>query len=70
MSCGAEKDVDVAYRNKMESEAKVNALNEDIDLLRTFYEMELSELQSQISRYLHSAVHGRQPLPAPGQHHC
>lgn len=43
------KDVDVAYMNKVELEAKVNALNEDIDFLRTFYETELSELQSQIS---------------------
>ncbi|XP_016056533.1 PREDICTED: keratin, type II cytoskeletal 7 [Miniopterus natalensis] len=43
------KDVDVAYMNKVELEAKVNALNEDIDFLRTFYEAELSELQSQVS---------------------
>ncbi|XP_014397505.1 PREDICTED: keratin, type II cytoskeletal 7 [Myotis brandtii] len=43
------KDVDVAYMSKVELEAKVNALNEDIDFLRTFYETELSELRSQIS---------------------
>ncbi|CAK6443427.1 unnamed protein product [Pipistrellus nathusii] len=43
------KDVDFVYMNKVESDAKVNALKEDIDFLRTFYEAELSELQSQIS---------------------
>ncbi|XP_045443976.1 keratin, type II cytoskeletal 7 isoform X2 [Pipistrellus kuhlii] len=43
------KDVDFVYMNKVELEAKVNALKEDIDFLRTFYETELSELQSQIS---------------------
>ncbi|XP_036107976.1 keratin, type II cytoskeletal 7 [Molossus molossus] len=43
------KDVDVAYLNKMELEAKVNALNEDISFFRTFCETEVSELQSQIS---------------------
>lgn len=32
------QDVDVVYMNKVELEAKVNALNEDIDFLRTFYE--------------------------------
>ncbi|KAM8779864.1 LOW QUALITY PROTEIN: keratin, type II cytoskeletal 7 [Rhynchonycteris naso] len=42
------KDVDVAM-NKVELEAKANALNEEIKFFRTFYETELSELQSQIS---------------------
>ncbi|XP_039718172.1 keratin, type II cytoskeletal 7 isoform X2 [Pteropus medius] len=43
------KDVDNAYMNKVELEAKVNALNDEINFFRTFYEMELSELQDQIS---------------------
>ncbi|XP_036993383.2 keratin, type II cytoskeletal 7 [Artibeus jamaicensis] len=43
------KDVDAAYMNKVELEAKVNGLNEEINFLRSFYETELSELQSQIS---------------------
>lgn len=41
--------MDTAYKNKVELEAKVNVLKEDIGLLRTFSEIELSELQSQIS---------------------
>ncbi|KAK1341144.1 hypothetical protein QTO34_017546 [Cnephaeus nilssonii] len=41
------KDVDVAYMNKVELEAKVNALNEDIDFLRTFYETVLIAKKAQ-----------------------
>ncbi|XP_057559882.1 keratin, type II cytoskeletal 7 [Hippopotamus amphibius kiboko] len=43
------KDVDVAYMNKVELEAKVDALNDEINFLRTLYEEELKELQSQVS---------------------
>ena len=32
------QDVDVAYMNKVELEAKVDALNEEINFLRTLYE--------------------------------
>ncbi|XP_055975972.1 keratin, type II cytoskeletal 7 [Sorex fumeus] len=43
------KDVDTAYINKMELEAKVEALNDEINFLKTLYETELAEMQSQIS---------------------
>ncbi|XP_011785962.1 PREDICTED: keratin, type II cytoskeletal 7 [Colobus angolensis palliatus] len=43
------KDVDAAYMSKVELEAKVDALNDEINFLRTLNEMELTELQSQIS---------------------
>ncbi|XP_044535740.1 keratin, type II cytoskeletal 7 [Gracilinanus agilis] len=43
------KDVDSAYMTKVELEAKVDALTDEINFLRTFYEMELNELQNQIS---------------------
>ncbi|XP_048658730.1 keratin, type II cytoskeletal 7 isoform X2 [Marmota marmota marmota] len=43
------KDVDAAYMNKVELEAKVDALNDEISFLRTLNETELAELQSQIS---------------------
>ncbi|XP_027448189.1 keratin, type II cytoskeletal 7 [Zalophus californianus] len=43
------KDVDAAYMNKVEFEAKVDALNDEINFFKTFYETELAELQSQIS---------------------
>ncbi|XP_010962632.2 LOW QUALITY PROTEIN: keratin, type II cytoskeletal 7 [Camelus ferus] len=43
------KDVDVAYMNKVELEAKVDALNDEINFLRTLYEEEFKELQSEIS---------------------
>ncbi|KAL2091048.1 hypothetical protein ACEWY4_013311 [Coilia grayii] len=42
------KDVDAAYMNKVELEAKVDALQEEINFLRAVYEEELRELQSQI----------------------
>eukprot|EP00069_Balaena_mysticetus_P007929 bmy_19459T0 len=38
------KDVDVAYMSKVELEAKVDALNDEISFLRTLYEEELKEL--------------------------
>uniref|UniRef100_A0A8C5GAE8 Keratin, type II cytoskeletal cochleal-like n=1 Tax=Gouania willdenowi TaxID=441366 RepID=A0A8C5GAE8_GOUWI len=42
------KDVDAAYMNKIELEAKVDALQEEINFLRAVYEAELRELQGQI----------------------
>ncbi|KAJ7999631.1 hypothetical protein DPEC_G00196410 [Dallia pectoralis] len=42
------KDVDSAYMNKVELEAKIDALQDEIDFLRAIYETELRELQSQI----------------------
>ncbi|KFP28142.1 Keratin, type II cytoskeletal cochleal, partial [Colius striatus] len=43
------KDVDAAYMNKVELEAKVDALTDEINFLRSLYEEELRELQAQIS---------------------
>ncbi|XP_042802554.1 keratin, type II cytoskeletal 7 [Panthera leo] len=43
------KDVDTAYMNKVELEAKLDALNDEINFFKTLYETELAELQSQIS---------------------
>ncbi|KAG8509007.1 Keratin, type II cytoskeletal 7 [Galemys pyrenaicus] len=43
------KDVDAAYMSKVELEAKVNAMNDEINFLRTLYETEVAELQSQVS---------------------
>ncbi|KAM6231109.1 keratin, type II cytoskeletal cochleal [Spheniscus humboldti] len=43
------KDVDAAYMNKVELEAKVDALTDEINFLRSLYEAELHELQAQIS---------------------
>jgi len=42
------KDVDAAYMNKIELEAKVDALQDEINFLRAVYEAELRELQGQI----------------------
>ncbi|RLV87399.1 hypothetical protein DV515_00015727 [Chloebia gouldiae] len=42
-------DVDAAYMNKVELEAKVDALTDEINFLRAFHEAELNELQAQIS---------------------
>ncbi|KAM9813842.1 keratin, type II cytoskeletal 8-like [Neosynchiropus ocellatus] len=42
------KDVDGAYMNKIELEAKADALQDEINFLRAVYEAELRELQSQI----------------------
>nr|XP_012618418.1 keratin, type II cytoskeletal 7 [Microcebus murinus] len=41
------KDVDAAYMNKVELEAKVDGLNDEINFLKTLHETELTELQSQ-----------------------
>ncbi|XP_063149830.1 keratin, type II cytoskeletal cochleal-like isoform X2 [Candoia aspera] len=43
------KDVDASYMNKVELEARVDGLTEEINFMRAFYEAELSELQTQIS---------------------
>ncbi|XP_068957243.1 keratin, type II cytoskeletal 7 [Petaurus breviceps papuanus] len=43
------KDVDSAYMNKVELEAKVDGLTDEINFLRALHEMELKELQTQIS---------------------
>ncbi|XP_040844765.1 keratin, type II cytoskeletal 7-like [Ochotona curzoniae] len=43
------KDVDAAYMNKVELETKANALNDEINFLKTLNELELTELQAQIS---------------------
>ncbi|KAM9409433.1 keratin, type II cytoskeletal 8-like [Pholidichthys leucotaenia] len=42
------KDVDAAYMNKVELEAKVDALQDEINFLRAVFEAELRELQGQI----------------------
>ncbi|KAK1901989.1 Intermediate filament protein ON3 [Dissostichus eleginoides] len=42
------KDVDGAYMNKVELEAKADALQDEINFLSAVYETELRELQSQI----------------------
>ncbi|XP_068576484.1 intermediate filament protein ON3-like [Cebidichthys violaceus] len=42
------KDVDGAYMNKVELEAKADALQDEINFLRAVYEAELHELQGQI----------------------
>uniref|UniRef100_A0A8D0GNY4 IF rod domain-containing protein n=1 Tax=Sphenodon punctatus TaxID=8508 RepID=A0A8D0GNY4_SPHPU len=43
------KDVDASYMNKVELEAKVDSLTDEINFLRSLYEAELRELQTQIS---------------------
>ncbi|XP_054859290.1 keratin, type II cytoskeletal cochleal-like [Eublepharis macularius] len=43
------KDVDASYMNRVELEGKVDALTDEINFLRTLYETELRELQTQIS---------------------
>ncbi|KFP33706.1 Keratin, type II cytoskeletal 75, partial [Colius striatus] len=43
------KDVDASYMNKVELQAKVDALVEEINFLRALYEAELSQMQTQIS---------------------
>ncbi|KAL3058978.1 hypothetical protein OYC64_011001 [Pagothenia borchgrevinki] len=42
------KDVDAAYMNKVELDAKADALQDEINFLSAVYETELHELQSQI----------------------
>ncbi|XP_061583716.1 keratin, type II cytoskeletal 8-like [Cololabis saira] len=42
------KDTDAAYTVKVELEAKLDALSDEIDFLRQIYDAEINELQSQI----------------------
>ncbi|XP_054472026.1 keratin, type II cytoskeletal 8-like [Anoplopoma fimbria] len=42
------KDTDAAYMNKVELEAKVDGLSDEIEFLRQLYDTEIHELQSQI----------------------
>ncbi|EHB03907.1 Keratin, type II cytoskeletal 75 [Heterocephalus glaber] len=44
------KDMDAGYMNKVELEAKVDALMDEINFLRAFYKAELAQLQAQISK--------------------
>ncbi|XP_068122031.1 keratin, type II cytoskeletal cochleal-like [Hyperolius riggenbachi] len=43
------RDVDAAFMNKTELQAKVDALNDDINFKKMVYEMEINQLHSQIS---------------------
>ncbi|KFQ51186.1 Keratin, type II cytoskeletal 75, partial [Nestor notabilis] len=43
------KDVDAAYMNKVELEAKVDALNDELSFLRALYDAELAQLSAQVS---------------------
>ncbi|CAI9583961.1 unnamed protein product [Staurois parvus] len=43
------KDVDAAFMNKTELQAKVDSLNDELSFLRTVYDLEICQLQSQIS---------------------
>uniref|UniRef100_A0A2K6NCP3 Keratin 76 n=1 Tax=Rhinopithecus roxellana TaxID=61622 RepID=A0A2K6NCP3_RHIRO len=43
------KDVDAAYMNKVELEAKVDSLNDEINFLKVLYDAELSQMQSHVS---------------------
>ncbi|XP_049639375.1 keratin, type II cytoskeletal 6A-like isoform X2 [Suncus etruscus] len=43
------KDVDAAYMNKVELQAKADSLMDEINFLRAFYEAELSQMQTHIS---------------------
>ena len=42
------KDMDAVCMNKVDVDAKVDALTNEINFLKTFYEIELAKLQSQI----------------------
>ncbi|MEE6472172.1 hypothetical protein FKM82_009507 [Ascaphus truei] len=43
------KDVDAAFMNKTELQTKVDSLTDEINFLRAVFDMEISQLQSQIS---------------------
>ncbi|XP_016056580.1 PREDICTED: keratin, type II cytoskeletal 6C [Miniopterus natalensis] len=43
------KDVDAAYMNKVELQAKVDALMDEINFTRAFYDAELAQMQTHIS---------------------
>uniref|UniRef100_A0A8C5P6K6 IF rod domain-containing protein n=1 Tax=Leptobrachium leishanense TaxID=445787 RepID=A0A8C5P6K6_9ANUR len=46
---GLKRDVDAAFMNKAELQAKADSLSDEINFLRTLYDAEISQLQSQIS---------------------
>uniref|UniRef100_A0A2K5HS00 IF rod domain-containing protein n=1 Tax=Colobus angolensis palliatus TaxID=336983 RepID=A0A2K5HS00_COLAP len=46
---GLKKDVDAAFMNKVELQAKVDSLTDEVSFLRTLYEMELSQMQSHVN---------------------
>ncbi|XP_066468711.1 keratin, type II cytoskeletal 5-like isoform X2 [Tiliqua scincoides] len=43
------KDVDAAYMNKVELEAKVDSLTDELNFLRALYDTEMAQLQAQLS---------------------
>ncbi|XP_073525999.1 keratin, type II cytoskeletal cochleal-like [Phyllobates terribilis] len=43
------RDVDAAYMNKAELQARADSLSDEINFLRTLYDAEISQLQAQIS---------------------
>uniref|UniRef100_A0A8I3WTT7 Keratin 75 n=1 Tax=Callithrix jacchus TaxID=9483 RepID=A0A8I3WTT7_CALJA len=43
------KDVDAAYMNKVELEAKVDALMDEINFMKMFFDAELSQMQTHVS---------------------
>ncbi|XP_007518280.1 keratin, type II cytoskeletal 5 [Erinaceus europaeus] len=43
------KDVDAAYMNKVELEARVDALMDEINFMKMFFEAELSQIQTHVS---------------------
>ncbi|XP_007947751.1 keratin, type II cytoskeletal 6A-like [Orycteropus afer afer] len=43
------KDVDAAYMNKVDLQAKVDGLTDEINFLKVFYDAELSQMQTHIS---------------------
>ncbi|XP_034956889.1 keratin, type II cytoskeletal 5-like isoform X2 [Zootoca vivipara] len=43
------KDVDTAYMNKVELQAKADSFNDELNFLRALYEAELAQMQTQVS---------------------
>ncbi|WP_258317732.1 keratin, partial [Escherichia coli] len=43
------KDVDAAYMNKVELEARVDALMDEINFMKMFFDAELSQMQTHVS---------------------
>ncbi|XP_053312235.1 keratin, type II cytoskeletal cochleal-like [Spea bombifrons] len=46
---GLKRDVDVAFMNKAELQAKADSLNDEINFMRTLFDAEIAQLQAQIS---------------------
>ncbi|XP_063284581.1 keratin, type II cytoskeletal cochleal-like [Pelobates fuscus] len=46
---GLKRDVDAAFMNKSELQAKASSLSDEINFLRTLYDAEIAQLQAQIS---------------------